>query len=378
MQTTCTLISLGLALLVAGDAAGANLSGPLRQLQAVGPYGQGHQAAAAAWAEVARADASQLPTILGALDGANPLAANWIRTALDAIAERELARGGRLPAAQLEAFLRDRSHAPQGRRLAYEWLVRVDPLAEARLMPGMLDDPSLELRRDAVARLMAEGEKQIEAGQKSQGMATLGRAMTAARDVDQIRNLARRLGQLGRPVDIAKHMGFLLDWQLIGPFDNTDEKGYDTVYPPEREIRLDASYPGKHKPVKWFAHATKDEWGVVDFNKLLGEEKLVVAYATCEFFSPKSQRVQFRLTSLDATKLWLNGRLIDEHRVYHGGSSLDQYICQADLQPGRNVILLKVCQNAIMQEWARHWDFQLRVCDERGTAILSAKPTGNR
>jgi hypothetical protein len=319
-----------------------------------------------------------LPTILAALDGANPLAANWIRTAIDAVAERELARGGRLPAAQLEAFVHQQSHAPQGRRLAYEWLVRVDPTAEARLMPGMLDDPSLELRRDAVARLMAEGERQIKAGEKPQAVETLGRAMAAARDVDQIRNLAQRLGQLGQPVDIAKHMGFLLDWQLIGPFDNTDEKGYDTVYPPEREIRLDASYPGKHKPVKWLAHVTQDEWGVVDFNKLLGEEKLVVAYASCEYFSPKAQRVQFRLTSLDATKLWLNGRLIDEHRVYHGGSSLDQYICQADLQAGRNVILLKVCQNAIMQDWARHWDFQLRVCDERGTAILSAKPTGNR
>jgi hypothetical protein len=377
MRTTRTSIPLGLVLLLASGAQGADLSGPLKQLQAVGPYGQGHEAATAAWAEVVRAEAGQLPTVLAALDGANPLAANWIRTAVDTIAERALARGVRLPAAQLEAFLHQRSHAPQGRRLAYEWLVRVDPTAAARLIPRMLDDPSLELRRDAVARLMAEGEEQVKADQKPQALATLGRAMAAARDVDQIRTLAQRLGQLGHPVDIAQHMGFLRNWHVIGPFDNTDEKGYDTVYPPEREIRFNASYPGKHKPVQWFAHTTNDEWGLVDFNKLLGEEKLVVAYATCEYYAPKAQRVQFRLTSLDATRLWLNGRLIDEHRVYHGGSALDQYVCQADLQPGRNVILLKVCQNAIMQEWARKWEFQLRVCDEQGTAIPSAKPTGN-
>jgi hypothetical protein len=373
MRTTSTLIPLGLAAVLAVSAQGADLRGPLEQLRAVGPQGQGHQAATAAWAQVARADAADLPTVLAALDGANPLAANWIRTAVDAIAERQLARGGRLPVEQFEAFIAQRSHSPQGRRLAYEWLLHVDPTAENRLIPGMLDDPSLELRRDAVARLIADADRQLKAGQKPEALQTFGRAMTAARDVDQIRALAQHLRKLGQPVDIARHMGFLLRWQLIGPFDNTDEKGFDTVYAPEREIRLDASYPGKHKPVQWFAHETKDEWGVVDFNKLLGEEKLVVAYATTEYFSPKAQRVQFRLTSLDATKLWLNGRLIDQHKVYHGGSALDQYVCQAELQPGRNVILLKVCQNAIMQEWARHWDFQIRVCDERGTAIPSAK-----
>jgi hypothetical protein len=367
------LVPLGLAVMLAGPGWSAELSRQLERLRAVGPHAEGHVAAAPAWAEVARRPASDLPQVLAALDGANPLAANWIRTAIDTIAERELAAGGRLPAAELEAFIHQHAHAPQARRLAYEWLVRVEPTAEQRLIPGMLDDPSLELRRDAVAQLMAEGQRQVKADQKPQAVATYGRAMTAARDVDQIRTLADRLRQLGHPVDIAAHMGFLRNWHIIGPFDNTDEKGYDTVYAPEREIRLDASYPGKHKPVKWLAHASQDEWGKVDFNKLLGEEKLVVAYATTEFFAPAARRVQFRTTSLDAVKLWLNGRLIDEHRVYHGGSALDQYVREAELRPGRNVILLKVCQNAIMQEWARSWEFQIRVCDERGTAIPSAK-----
>ena len=90
-------------------------------------------------------------------------------------------------------------------------------------------------------------------------------------------------------------------------------------------------------------------------------------------FRLAGRRVQFRTTSLDAVRLWLNGRLVDQHKVYHGGSSLDQYACQVELEPGRNVILIKVCQNKIMQDWARTWGFQLRVCDARGTAILSAQ-----
>jgi hypothetical protein len=63
--------------------------------------------------------------------------------------------------------------------------------------------------------------------------------------------------------------------------------------------------------------------------------------------------------------------LIDEHNVYHAGSQMDQYMCRATLKAGRNVILIKVCQNDQPQDWARSWSFQLRVCDSTGGAVLS-------
>ena len=140
----------------------AELSAVLASIKQVGTKGAGHQAAQAAWQKLADADASQLPTILVALDDASPLAANWLRGAAEAIVARRLADGGSLPTAALEAFLVDRRHAPRSRRLAYEWLVRVDPATADRLLPGMLDDPSLELRRDAVAQLLERGQATIE------------------------------------------------------------------------------------------------------------------------------------------------------------------------------------------------------------------------
>ena len=50
---------------------------------------------------------------------------------------------------------------------------------------------------------------------------------------------------------------------------------------------------------------------------------------------------------------------------------MDQYVSTGVLKPGRNVILLKVCQNEQDQSWAQDWKFQLRVCDATGTAVLS-------
>lgn len=352
-------------------AAGADLQSLLETLRAVGPMGQGNREAARAWEQLARTDARELPTLLAGLDDAGPLGANWIRTAIDAIAERELRHGGRLPLDRLEQFVKQTDHDPRARRLAYEWLNRQDPSAENRLIPEMLDDPSVEFRRDAVARLIESAEHVSEVDGPASAAAIYGRALGAARDLDQIDLLAKRLRELKQEVDLPRHFGFIVRWHVIGPFDNTEEKGFNTVYPPEQQFDTAAACPGKHGPVRWKDQVTDDEYGKVDLNKILGVEKEVVAYAAAEFVSPERQEVQIRTTSLNAVKVWLNGEPVDEHNIYHSGSQMDQYTAPAVLRPGRNLILIKVCQNAQTQDWAVHWWFQLRVCDATGGAILS-------
>jgi hypothetical protein len=121
--------------------------------------------------------------------------------------------------------------------------------------------------------------------------------------------------------------------------------------------------------VKWIDHATSDELGKVDLNVVLGEEKAVVAYATCEFWVAKQRPVDLRLNTANAAKVWLNGKLLHAHGFYHDGVAFDQYVMHAALQAGRNVILLKICQNEQTEEWARLWDFQLRICDQHGVGV---------
>jgi hypothetical protein len=62
---------------------------------------------------------------------------------------------------------------------------------------------------------------------------------------------------------------------------------------------------------------------------------------------------------------------VSETHVYHANGALDQYIAKGQLKQGKNAILLKICQNEQTEEWAQLWQFQLRVCDAIGTAILS-------
>ncbi|MDP6467936.1 MAG: hypothetical protein QF918_09360, partial [Pirellulaceae bacterium] len=101
------------------------------------------------------------------------------------------------------------------------------------------------------------------------------------------------------------------------------------------------------------------------------EHKGTVAYAYAEFDSAESRSADFRIGCINANKLWLNGTLLTANQVYHSGMEVDQYVMQTKLKKGRNTILVKVAQNEQEESWAQRWQFQLRICDELGTALLS-------
>ena len=224
-----------------------------------------------------------------------------------------------------------------------------------------------ELRRGAVQRLVEEGK----AEPPEQAKLTWLKALDAVRDEDQTKFLAEELKRLSVPVDLPKHFGFLMNWQVIGPFDNTERKGYETVFPPEREVKPDATYDGKGGPVKWQPFRSTDEYGKLDFNKPLGMLKEATAYATTTFVSAEDRPAELRLGCKDAWKIWLNGELLFGRDEYHRGQQMDQYKLKCHLRQGPNVILVKCCQNEQKETWTVEWEFQLRVCDSTGTALLS-------
>src|SRR5216684_5027197 len=144
------VLAFGVVLASVATAPGAETNALLKTIKDVGSEGVGNVAAAKAWEELVKAGPGALIDILAAFDGADVTAVNYLRTAAETIAEREGNAGRPLPAAKLEAFLKDKKHSGKARRLAYDLLVRVDAKAPERLLPGMLDDPAGELRRDAV------------------------------------------------------------------------------------------------------------------------------------------------------------------------------------------------------------------------------------
>jgi hypothetical protein len=366
--------------------AGACAVSPARELEeslsalrAVGAEGEGHAAAAEAWRSVVARGPDALLPVLGAFDGATPRAANWLRSAADAIAERTLLDRQPLDAAGLEAFVRETRQDGAARYLAYEWLVRVDATATSRLLPGMLDDPGQELRRDAVARATTEAEKVMKGGDRTAAAQAYRKVFDHARDRDQVDALAKILKGLGVEADVQVHYGVIPRWTILTTFDNTEMKGFDVAYPPEKRVDLKAELEGKGgRRVRVVECSTADPHGKVDLNETLGKEMGAVAYAFASVEALSARPVEVRVGTNNAVKIFLNGEPVFFRNEYHHGMKMDQYVGRGRLRPGRNEILLKICQNEQKEDWAQGWSFQGRICDALGTAVPVRLVGGSR
>ena len=361
--------TLLLSLLLPLTAAAADLTAHIAPLLAVGPEGKGNAAAAAAWQKlVAAADASAIPDLLKAMNGAGDLAANWLRGAVSTLEQRA---AGKLPLDAIKAVATDTGNSPAGRALAFDLIQRADKAQWDALMPALISDPSAELRREPVRRLLEEGKTAATT-------APLRKALEAARDEDQIKAAADALREKGEVVDLPRHFGFLMDWQVIGPFDNRKRAGFDTPFPPETKVDLTASYegrelkPGEKTTAKWVPFTSEHQFGMVNFNKPLGMHKEVTAYAFTEFHSATARDAEIRLGCKNGWKLWCNGQPVFGRDEYHRGAQIDQYRYPVRLKQGANAILVKCCQNEQTETWTVEWEFQLRICDATGTAILAA------
>jgi hypothetical protein len=349
-------------------------------IKKVSDKGQGNKDAAEATARLSKAGPDQLPVLLVAMNDAGPLARNWLRGAFETVAARAVTTPAMFPKSQLVAFFGDQKNNPSIRRLAFEWIAKADPEFAKKTIPESLADPSSEMRRDAVAFHVERAKGLMDKGDKEGAKAAYELALTGAGDEDQLKLIAKVLKEnFEKEVDLIQHNGLIVEWRLIGPFDNKGKKGFDVVYPPEKEIDFSKTYQaefeGKTNELKWTKLTGENPEGHYDIAKLTSPHKGAITYAAHEFMSDREQPVEFRFATPNAWKLWLNGKPLFGREEYHRGMFYDMYQVRGQLKPGKNVILLKVCQNEQKEDWAQAWTFQFRVCDLAGRAIKSAAST---
>ena len=109
----------------------------------------------------------------------------------------------------------------------------------------------MDLRREAVTRLIGQAMGLVKSDNKPAAVLLYRQALDAARDLDQIQSISGELRELGRKVNLTRHFGFLVNWQMAGPFHNKDRAGFAAVFGPEKNRNLSASYNGMDGKVKW-------------------------------------------------------------------------------------------------------------------------------
>jgi len=347
---------------IAFCAHAAELDSALAAIKAVQREGAGNEQAAARWKELVNAGPEAVTAILQGFDGADPTVANWLRTAIDAICDTELAAGRKLPADRLESFIKETRGDPRARTLALEWLLRVDAGAKKRLLPGMVDDPSAGVRREAIAFAMELG-KALGTNSGDDQREYFKKLFSSARDVDQVEAIAKTIKEIGGgEVDVIGHLGLITRWELAGPFDNSGLKGFAAPLP---------------KVEAWKEYATAYPRATVELYQALGKEKgvkngkkdAVYALARTVIESPTDRPAEIRAASANAIKIYVNGEEVFARDEYHHGDKLDQHRAKVALKAGKNEIILKVLQDAWTYDWTVNWQFQCRVCDSIGGAI---------
>ncbi len=377
------ILSLILAFVVAGGAASAGdgKRDLLDDIRTVAKQGRGTAAGRAAWDRLAAADAALLPTLLAGMDGADTAAANWLRTAFDRILDRALAADGKgIDTDALLAFAKDQRRAGRARRLALEVVERLRPGTGKTLFAGWLDDP--EFRHDAVALELEHAAALATKGTKDRAIVAYRKAFGASRDIRQGQLAAAGLLDLGVTTSLAEHLGFLMDWYLVGPFDAAGMKGFRTAYPPETKVDLKAQYQGKDGPVRWKFYRVREpspkaasrHVALVDLRsrEALGDADDAVAFAYTEFTIPAARVVEFRGSADDNFTVWVNGERVFGFEEYRNGVRHDRHRFRVPLRAGKNTVLVKVCQ----ANPEPNWEFFLRLADETGKGIAFQSAVG--
>jgi hypothetical protein len=139
-------------------------------------------------------------------------------------------------------------------------------------------------------------------------------------------------------------------WMLIGPFPNTNGAGFDTAYPPEKEIDFTKQYEGKGGQVGWKKTDFKD--GSINNLAVFGKPELnaeAVCYVARDITTTGTTEIPLSLGSDDGLAVFINGeRVLADNQ--QRACTPDQNRLTLRLKPGKNTILLKVTQTS--GDWA--------------------------
>jgi hypothetical protein len=364
-------------LLIAAATALAGGQAPQKDIDTVVKQGRGSSEGRAAWERLSQAKPDVLPALLEGMNTSDTVAANWLRLAFDRVVEPELKAGGKnIDSTKILAFVNDGAKQGRARRLALDLLDRLTPGTSANLYPGWLDDP--EFRHDSIALVLEKASKAAKAGNSLIAANLYRQAFDKSRDMLQARSAALGLQEASVSVSVAEHLGFLMDWHLIGPFDGKGQKGFHLAYPPEKKVDLTEEFDGQNGKVRWKRFRVKETpanskdrhqalVNLTDKNAL-GNADDAVAFAYTEFAVAKSMKAEMRGAADDNFTVWVNGVKVFAFEEWRNGVRHDRHRFAVELKEGKNTVLVKICQS-IAPNPEPNWEFMLRVVDATGKGI---------
>lgn len=160
----------------------------------------------------------------------------------------------------------------------------------------------------------------------------------------------RRRGDLAGATRAIEGLGYISDWLVVGPFDNENKSGFDSILVPERELGqpvvLDRSYQGKEQAVRWRRSPDVHRYGWLDLSAMLRPDSYVCALATTYLRdaagSDRARPLSLWVGTSGSFKLYWNSELVLRDGAYRQLDA-DRLAVPVSLHPGTNRLTVKVC-----------------------------------
>lgn len=166
---------------------------------------------------------------------------------------------------------------------------------------------------------------------------------------------------------------FARPWSVVGPFPNPQRvgteysPGLDSVFPPEANPDLGATYPLSDGRRAAWQPVDGPEDGYVRLNPHFEPSDWVTAYAQSFLWSPDDRDAVLLLGADDAHTLWVNGDRVSS-RQGRNISVADDLEVKVRLRRGWNRVILKVA------DLDGGWAFHLRAADPDGVLRWARRP----
>jgi tetratricopeptide (TPR) repeat protein len=187
------------------------------------------------------------------------------------------------------------------------------------------------------------------------------RADAARRLVD----LHTRLGEVAAASAAGKQAGYLTEFQILGPFDNDQGKGFLSEYDVEKKLDLAAPVRGLRTMVSW-RHALVERDGMVSLGAQLWPSSWTLGYLVTHVFVPADTDAELRITTSTSVRAWVNDAQVASDELI-SNEATDNVIAKVRLVKGWNRLLLKSADRN------HDWVIGARVTAPGGAALAGLR-----
>ena len=251
-----------------------------------------------------------------------------------------------------------------------------DPAATWGSIPGVSAEDAAVIFGEVALRRMHE--ETLSIGRPDRAIARL-RAFLDSSPPPVLEGMARHLlgifshvaGDPAAANEEWDRLGFLSDFQIIGPFENERGSGFTANYEPERTVDLSAELPGKRGNIRWRRWSERGIAGQVELAELIRPSEESLAYLVTWIEVPETTDAVLRVGSSGAYRIWIDDTevmALDVDRPIR----LDQEAIPVRLSAGWH--RLRILSGQTKGRWA----FRIRVTDDAGAAIPTLRTTGER